>query len=367
MEAGTRETPRPALEVVRDEAQASPQWDAFASIAPGGHHVQTTMWAAVKAISGWRATRLLVREEGEIVAGCQLLWRSVGRVVRVAYIPRGPLAPADRPDVLAKLLEALDVEAHDRGLAYVKLQPPVDRHDMPAVLQQRGFHRSSLEVGPSASVRVDLTPEPDQLLAAMASRIRRNVRQSERKGLTVRDGGPDDLPAFIEILVRTAERQGFETYPPEYWHRLWEAFAPGGWASLLVTELDGRVLSGLLLVGYGDTVIYKMGGWTGERTKARPNESMHWVGIQWAREAGYRYYDLEGILPEIAEALIAGREPAEEITGVTAFKLSLGGDPVLYPNTYDKLYQPLRARAAQWAAGRGSSSRLVRMVVGRRG
>src|SRR5262245_60092182 len=87
---------------------------------------------------------------------------------------------------------------------------------------------------------------------------------------------------FFEILQRTAERQKFDNYPLEYWTHVWDEFAPGGCAQLFLTEFKGRVMSAILLIGYGDTVICKMGGWTGERTKARPNEAMHWAGIQWA-------------------------------------------------------------------------------------
>jgi lipid II:glycine glycyltransferase (peptidoglycan interpeptide bridge formation enzyme) len=154
----------------------------------------------------------------------------------------------------------------------------------------------------------------------MAPSIRRNIRKSEREGLTIRAGRRNDLPMFFEILQRTAERQKFDNYPLEYWTHVWDEFAPGGWAQLFLTEFKGRVMSAILLIGYGDTVICKMGGWTGERTKARPNEAMHWAGIQWARSSGYRYYDLEGIPATVARAVLAG-EPPPEPEGLAAFKV----------------------------------------------
>ncbi len=363
---GTAKSSDTALEVTHDRSTDNPRWDRFLADAPGAHHVQSTHWARVKATVGWNASRVVLQADGAIVGGCQVLWRELGGVVRVGYVPRGPLAGRDEPGHLNRLLDELAAEGRALRLAYLKLQPPVDRDDLGAVLLQRGFSSSRLDVGPSASVRIDLRRTPEELLAAMAPRVRRNLRQSDRERLVVRRGGRDDLPTFLEIIGQTAGRQGFENYPSEYWTKCWDEFAPGGAMALFLTELDGSPLSAIAVIGFGDTVIYKMGGWTGERTKARPNESMHWAAIQWARESGFRYYDLEGIQPRVAEALIAGHEPSPPPTGVAAFKLSLGGEPVLYPGTYDECYQPVRAKLARWAANRGSGHPLVRMIVGRR-
>jgi lipid II:glycine glycyltransferase (peptidoglycan interpeptide bridge formation enzyme) len=355
--------PAPALELVRDRAEVNLEWDRALATIAGAHHVQSSAWARVKATARWRATRIVVYREDEIVGGCQLLWRELGKVVRVAYVPRGPVVRRGDVEALDALFAELGGEARALRLTYLKLQPPVDRHDVAVSLERRGFGRSALEVGPAASVRIDLGPSEAELLAAMHSRVRRNLRQSDREGLTVRVGERGDLATFVEIIDHTAQRQGFENYPQEYWTKVWDEFAPGGHTRLLITEHDGRPQSAILLIGFGDTVIYKMGGWTGERTKARPNESMHWAAIRWAREAGYRYYDLEGIEPWIARAVLAGEEP--EIGGVESFKLSLGGDVVLYPGTYDALYRPVRARVARWAGTHGSGHPVVRKVVGR--
>jgi peptidoglycan pentaglycine glycine transferase (the first glycine) len=352
-----------SLEIVSDEGEANPEWDCFVANAPGGHHIQTSMWARVKATAGWRANRLVLRRSGEIVGGCQLLWQSLGGLVRVAYVSRGPLVALDQPGELKALLDALEETARRKKLTYLKMQPPTDRHDLERVLEGRGFYRSPLDTSPIASVRIDLHRSPEQLLAAMAPRIRRNIRQSEREDLTIRAGGRDDLPKFFEILQQTAERQRFNNYPLDYWTRVWDEFAPGGWARLFFAELKGRVISAILLIGYGDTVIYKIGGWTGERTKARPNESMHWAAMQWARASGYHYYDLEGIPLTVARAILAG-DSQTGVEGVAAFKLNLGGKVVVYPGTYDALFQPMRALLAQWLNNRGHW--LVRFLVGRR-
>ena len=62
---------------------------------------------------------------------------------------------------------------------------------------------------------------------------------------------------------------------------------------------------------------------------------MHWTGIAWAHDGGYRHYDFEGIPVEVAQEVRDGN-PANA-RGVAFFKLGFGGDAVVYPGTYDLL------------------------------
>ena len=52
-------------------------WDAFVESLPDGHHEQTSRWGQVRTKNGWEVRRLLVRENGKIVAGTQMQIRSL--------------------------------------------------------------------------------------------------------------------------------------------------------------------------------------------------------------------------------------------------------------------------------------------------
>ena len=71
------------LEIDRGDHNA--EWDAWVASAPGGHHLQTSRWAQVKALAGWRAVRVIVRADGRIAGGCQMLVRDLPLSRRVAY------------------------------------------------------------------------------------------------------------------------------------------------------------------------------------------------------------------------------------------------------------------------------------------
>lgn len=320
-------------------------WDAFVAAVPGGHHVQTSRWAEVKAVLGWRAVRTVLSEDGSIVGGCQLLVRDVPVAGAVAYAPRGPLIEGRDPDRLDAVLKGMrDLAARER-VAYLKLQPPVDRADLDGELRRRGFAPSGLEAAPTATVLVDLSRELDEILAGMRSTARRHVRGAERRGLRARLGGRGDLDSFAALVASTSARQRFPAYPPRYYRQMWESF--GESCALVVVERDEQPLSALLLIGWNDRVVYKMGGWSGDRSAGHPNEVAHWAAIRWARERGYRFYDLEGIPPDLAHALRRGEAPGDDWPGGARFKAGLGGEAVVFPGAYDLTCRPLAGAIAR--------------------
>ena len=314
----------------------SPLWDTFVGSAAGGHHAQTSLWARVKAVLGWEAHRLVIRDGDTIVGGVQILTRSTGRLGRVGFAPRGPvLASAD--DRVIELLHTSLLEfGREHRIRYLKVQPPASGLDVASRLRARAWAPSALEAAPTATVRVDVEGADEEILGRMRGSTRNFVRRSMRKGLCVRVGGEADLEAYRQVVEATSRRQGFVPYPARYYESMWRVFGEQGRACLLVAELDDRLLSSTLLIGFGDTVTYKMGGWTGERTKVRPNETIHFEGMRWARDAGYRYYDFDGIQKTVAFALERGDElPETARRGVAHFKLGFGGDVVLFPSALD--------------------------------
>ncbi len=340
---------RSMLDVEVNDAPRHPEWDEWVAAAPGGHHLQSSGWGYVKAGAGWQTVRIMLRRSEELVAGFQLLTREIPVLGAIGYLPRGPILSSRDVDLLDAVLAVLRDHARRHRIAVVKVQPPVDRVDLPALLAARGLRASGLHTAPAASVVVDVGPDrdEDEIFRALRATTRRRVRQARKHGVTVRNGRADDLPVLQKVLEATALRQGFAPYPADYYRRLWAAFGTAGQARLLIAEHEGVPLSAMLLIAFGDTVIYKIGGWADvEESPPGANELMHWTGMAWAHEAGYHHYDFEGIPVEVAQAIRDGR-PANA-QGVAFFKLGFGGDAVLYPGTYDLLPGGLTGRVLRY-------------------
>lgn len=365
--AGRARQPIEGFTIRVSDVVDDPDWDDFVDALPGSH-VQSSAWAATKSALGWRALRVVATRGTRIVAGCQVLLRPVPLVGSLGYASRGPLVADPDGPAPAVVLDELDRVARAERLLLLKVQPPPGGDHLVPALAARGFRPSPLEAAPTATVRIDLSLPPEELWRRMRSNVRSNIGKAQRKGVVVRAGERGDLEAFHQLVVSTGQRQEFAPYPLRYYERMWESFAGTGRIRLLLAEHEGRTLAAVLLVGFGDTVAYVMGGRAAEQTGIHPVELTHWTGVEWATERGYRYYDFGGVDPAFAGALLRGEATPRDATGVARFKLGFGGDVVLFPGAYDRSYRPLLGTGLRLATSHLlRQRRLVGRVLGRHG
>jgi lipid II:glycine glycyltransferase (peptidoglycan interpeptide bridge formation enzyme) len=102
-----------------------------------------------------------------------------------------------------------------------------------------------------------------------------------------------------------------------------------------------QAVSALLAIPFGKAVSFWAGAWSGRHGQCHPNEVMHWTAIRWAKAAGYRYYDFEGIDLQSARAATAQPTRSDSMDTVAAFKIGFGGQVVFFPGAYDYVANPL--------------------------
>ena len=326
-------------------ADCDPRWDGFVSRSPGGHHLQSTYWARVKAALGWQAARVTAVRDGDICGGAQVLLRRVPLLGTIGYVALGPVLDHDDVTLRNCVLQGLQHISRERRTRYLVVQPPsAHQETVLPELRARGFREAGtlVEPNPTATVVVDLAPDEATLLAAMRKSTRYNVRRAERIGVRVREGGERDTPTFHRLLMMTARRQGFSVPPEQYFAHLLRVMGPDGHAKIFLAEYEGRPLSAVLVIAFGDRVWVKRAAWSGDQREVRPNELLQWTVIRWAKRAGYRFYDFEGIDRTCAVPTAPGRSGRDS---VTAFKMGFGGDVVVSPPAYQRITHPLLRRA----------------------
>jgi len=349
-----------------DQGEQDPAWDTFVACVPGGHHVQTSLWAQVKHVLGWRAARITLRREEEIVGGAQVLYRRLARFWHVGYVTNGPLVRESGSAYLERIIAELRHFSRRKRLVLLTVQPP--KHDTVLVehLPRWGFRPGRVAVAPMASVVIDLSADPERLMASMHPSTRQGIRRGLRRGVEVRQGAGEDIPRFYALHVATSRRQGFVPYPLEYFTTMWRVLHEHGYIRLFIAQVKGEDVSAQVVVPFADTVISKMIGWSGTHGEYQPNRVLDWAVIRWAADAGYRFFDLEGINPDIARLVLAGKPlPKSHHNTTTAYKLGFGGQVVLYPGPYDHCYCPLWRWAYHRMAGGVSNRAFLRKVVGR--
>jgi hypothetical protein len=200
------------------------EWNAFLAKIPDGHHVQITLWAQVKALLGWRAVRLIVSQDGQIVAGAQLLIRSLPLVGPIGYVTKGPVFSSLDPILLNLVAKELLQVVKAQSLRGLIVQPSNNGEALAQQLPSWGFRPSPIEVAPSATIQIDLTKDLDEILAQMKKATRKHIHRGPGEGITVREGADSDLDTFYRLLVTTSQRQQFSLYPKEYFAKMWRLF-----------------------------------------------------------------------------------------------------------------------------------------------
>ncbi len=330
--------------VVREiRADESAEWDEFVGSAPNGHLLQGWAWGEFKRGHGWQPVRLGLVRDGRIEAGAQVLLRSVAGL-SLAYVPRGPVAPADRPEMYAAVLHAVHRLARSRHAIFLKVEPnePKDG-EIGQMLRREDFVHSPHTVQPRATIVLDLAGGADAVWKRFGSKTRYYVRQAEKRGVVARPAsGEEDVLAFYEVMKETGERGGFPVRSAGYYRDVLEEFRSRGQAELFVGEAGGRVIGGVLAFAFGREGLYMYAGSSNEHREKMPNYLLQWKAIQWCIEKGCERYDLWGI-PERA-ALHGdeyvppqeGKEP--EMWGVYRFKRRFGDTVVRYTGAYDYPY-----------------------------
>lgn len=348
------------LDIRISEDLDDPRWDEFLAVFPGGHHVQTGLWARVKAPQGWRPIRILARRDGRIVAGAQVLIRDYRFIGPFAYVTKGPVCGAEDPGLAARLIDEITRVGAERRCRVIAIQPPNDGHFMGPLLGERGYGPSALELASVASIQIDLSPGLEQILGRCKQKTRQYVHRARRLGVTIEEASAGDLDRFYDLHTATAKRQRFVPYSKSYYETMRDVLEPRGYFKLLMARLGGETVSGLLLVPFGRTVTTKIIGWAGLHREARPNHALYWGAIRWAKEHGFGLLDLEGV--ETAEARTAlNGKPVATMISHSPFKIKFGfgGAAVIFPEAYDRMRGPVLG----WAYRRLGPALVERPVV----
>jgi vancomycin resistance protein VanK len=355
----------------------APEHLAFLREQAWASFLQTPAWAAVKA--EWRAESL-GWFDGETLVGTGLvLYRKLPRLARyLAYLPEGPVLDWAADD-LAAWLAPLSAHLRGQGAFGVRMGPPVvtrrwsaaqvkegvadesvrrlgdvaplDRSAAGArVVQQLealGWRRQVAEGGfatgqPQYTFAIPLVDAAgerrteDDVLAGMNQLWRRNIRKADKAGVAVAQGDANDLKAFHDLYVHTAERDHFTPRPLSYFETMYDALGAEdpGRISLWLAHHEGDLVAATIAVRVGTHAWYSYGASSTDKREVRGSNAVQWAMIRDAMAHGAEVYDLRGITDTL--------DPDDPHVGLIQFKVGTGGEAVETVGEWDlPLNRPL--------------------------
>ncbi len=259
------------------------------------------------------------------------------------------------------MLGDIEAEARRQRCLFVKIDPDVlaSNHGFVGLLEERGWRRGEPIQFPNTGT-IDLRPDSETLLANMKSKTRYNVRLAERRGVAVREGGPEQFKLFYGMYAETAARDGFLIRPEGYYLDLWNYFQEQGLAQLLLAWVEETPVAGMVLFRFGERVWYFYGASTDQHRNAMPNYALQWAAIEWSKAQGATIYDLWGAPDKLDD-------PDDGMAGVWRFKEGLDAhfreqigawDFPAFPlgyRVYTQLIPQLRALLSRRGAGGGEA------------
>lgn len=223
--------------------------------------------------------------------------------------------------------------ARENQAIFIKYESMTDDKDFAQELVKLGFKKSAKEVQPQRTIVLDLTKNEEDLLLAMHQKTRYNTRLAVKQGVKITNpkhqipnksqtpNSKSEMDEFWELMQKTSSRDKFSSHTKEYYEKL----IP--FTKLLVAQYNGKTIAANIILFYGDTAYYVHGASDYEHRSLMAPYLLHWETIKYAKERGYKKYDLWGI-------------DEKKWPGVTRFKSGFGGQVIEYIGSFDCVFQP---------------------------
>ena len=371
------------------------------SLADGGERfLQSPFWAAFKSLHGWKSLFFDVRSEGGDAFTVSVLVRRFAKYFSIAYIPMMPsflhgetqngVAGDCRADAasyaqfLAEFSESLKdfLPKHtlcirfDSSLDFYSIS---SRDFFVAELKQAAdsekleIVKTKTDIQPPDTTLIDLTKSEDELLSAMRSKWRYNIRLAQKKGVVVRayrartdkaDNSSLDsdasraLDIFYELYKTTASRDGIAIHVKKYYEDLFALSAVHKDAPLITVYIashEGENLASIITLFSKSEAVYLYGASSNAKRNLMPAYLLQWTAICDAKSYGSAVYDFYGMPPS--------DDKNHSMYGLYLFKTGFGGRIVHRPGSLDFPLSPLYAPYALAESARAFYHKRIKKIL----
>jgi lipid II:glycine glycyltransferase (peptidoglycan interpeptide bridge formation enzyme) len=181
----------------------------------------------------------------------------------------------------------------------------------------------------------------------MKQKTRYNIKLAQKKGVVVR--ASSDIETFHRLMQETGGRDQFGIHSLAYYQKAYELFQPNGACTLLLADVGGQPLAGLMVFTQGERAWYLFGASSNELREYMPTYLLQWEAIRWARERGCKLYDLWGV-PDVDETTLESEFNlrSDGLWGVYRNKRGYGGSLVRSAGPWDRIYSTVAYKLYLW-------------------
>jgi lipid II:glycine glycyltransferase (peptidoglycan interpeptide bridge formation enzyme) len=298
------------IQHISNDSRELDQWDEFLMSSPRGHYCQLSTYLKSFRSYGFDYHVIVAKhqENNQVMGGIGLLIFGKSPL-NIVLAPMGPIIDVGQEEVFSSLISESLSYSRSVGAFLFQLKIPftkafADPAVLPTVTMPTGSaHRDGfpfdLMAVPNHMLWIEfgnVAPDDEweaQILMRFSSNQRRNIRLSEKNGLSLlRVTKESELKEAYSIIELNGREQGYST-------RSWEEFGSTlaeqvnkGQAVVLVASREGQFLGAHYGVLAGQRWSYVMGGTLRTEKDYKVGAFMHWQAMKTAHAMGLRGYDL---------------------------------------------------------------------------
>ncbi len=275
-------------------------WDDYVCSSPFGHYMQSHAWGELQRDHGWTPHYLEFHDNEGLKGTALLLFRTIPLFSRkVIYSPRGPVFNYRNCNDAMKISEALQNKVKEMGGGFLRCDPYVSDSEMTAIeFEAAGYQKVSRDWsfwnGPKLVFWLDLHADEDTLFKKLSSTCRNEVRAGYKKGVVFEKGGHEDLDEFYRLMVSTGQHKGIAVHNVNYYRTLYDTLGRSALVGLFLGKYEGKTIAAGMSVKYGDKAWLLYAASDRENHKLKPNRTLQWEMVLWAKRAGCQRYDFRG-------------------------------------------------------------------------
>lgn len=290
------------------------------------HPLQSPAWEKFRRTMGIDVLR--TRWQGPEPAEGLLTFHSIPHSPwTIGYFPKGP-APTQ------KMLEKLKRIGKEKNAIFIQLEPnvisPIDLR-----ITDYDVRKSYHPLFTKYTFILDLTKSEEELLKAMHSKTRYNLKVALKHGVIVEENNSDDaFEAYLRLVSETTERQGFYAHNKHYHRTMWQTMHEAGIARLFTASYQSKIIAAWIIFAYEGVLYYPYGTSSREHRDVMAPNLLLWEIARWGKKNGYVSFDLWGALgPE--------PNPKDPWFGFHRFKQGFNPTLVEFVGSYDLVILPL--------------------------
>jgi len=235
----------------------------------------------------------------------------------------------DFPDGLVDKLKDI---AKKENCSFIRIAPLLPKtEENIEKFKNLGFKESPMHASAyEATLRLDLAPSEEELLAAMRKTTRYLIRQAGQNPQIelVKSNKIEDVETYQKLNERVAGHQKFTPFSLEFVKNQFEVFSQENGALLFLVRYKGEVIAAALVVFWSGIGFYHQAALDPKYHKVPAAYLLQWEAIREAKRRGCHAYDFWGYVDP-------KEHPQHPWAGPSLFKMGFGGKAYQYLKTQD--------------------------------